>query len=87
MTGVYGKLTRAAVRDFQTSAGLKADGVIGSQTWKSLLHYQPVRYLWAGTRSSHRRGGASASRAIPPSRPLSASLPAKGDEIPPGPGR
>jgi hypothetical protein len=86
VTGVYGKVTRAAVRDFQTKAHLRADGVIGSQTWNSLLRYQPVRYLWAGTRSSHRHGTASAARAIPPSRPLSASLPAKADEIPPGPG-
>jgi peptidoglycan hydrolase-like protein with peptidoglycan-binding domain len=85
VTGIFGKMTRAAVRDFQSTAGLRADGVIGSLTWKSLLRYQPVSYLWAGSRSSHRRGGASASRAISPSRPLSASLPAKGDEIPPGP--
>jgi hypothetical protein len=85
VTGVFGKLTRAAVRSFQSGAGIRADGVIGSQTWKSLLHYQPVRYLWAGKRSSHRGAGASAGRAIPPSRPLSASLPARGDEIPPGP--
>jgi hypothetical protein len=84
VTGVFGKLTRSAVHGFQESAGLKADGVIGPQTWKSLLRYQPVRYLWAGRRAS-KRGTASASRALPPSRPLSASLPAKGDEIDPGP--
>jgi hypothetical protein len=86
VTGIYGKVTRAAVRDFQTGAHLKADGVIGLRTWNALLRYQPVRYLWAGTRSHHRHGAASSSRAIPPSRPLSASLPAKADEIPPGPG-
>jgi hypothetical protein len=86
VTGIFGKVTRAAVRDFQTNAHLRADGVLGTQTWKALLRYQPVRYLWAGRRSTDRRGTASASRAIPPSRPLSASLPAKADEIPPGPG-
>ena len=86
VTGIFGKVTRAAVRDFQTNAHLRADGVLGTQTWKALLRYQPVRYLWAGRRSTARRGTASASRAIPPSRPLSASLPAKADEIPPGPG-
>jgi hypothetical protein len=85
VTGVFGKLTRAAVRDFQESAGLKVDGVIGSLTWTALLRYQPARYLWAGRRAGHRRGAASSSRAIAPSRPLSASLPAKGDEIDPGP--
>ena len=87
VTGVFGKLTGAAVREFQESAGLKTDGVIGALTWKALLRYQPVRYLWAGRQASPRRGTASASRAILPSRPLSASLPARGEEIPPGLGR
>jgi hypothetical protein len=85
VTGVYGKLTRAAVRDFQSTAGLHADGVIGALTWKALLNYQPVRYLWAGRRANGHGASASSARAIPPSRPLSASLPAKADEIPPGP--
>src|SRR5262249_47232435 len=86
VTGVYGKITRAAVRDFQDSAGLHPDGVIGTQTWKALLRYQPIRYLWAGRRATNAgRGSASAGRAIPPSRPLSASLPARGEEIDPGP--
>jgi Putative peptidoglycan binding domain len=88
VTGIFGKVTRAAVREFQASAGLRPDGVIGQRTWTALLRYEPVRYLWAGKRATHRRGGhdsAAMSRAIPPSRPLSASLPPKADEIPPGP--
>jgi hypothetical protein len=85
ITGIFGKITRAAVREFQKGAGLRPDGVIGSSTWQSLLRYEPVRFLWGGRRG--KRGGArsSTARPIPPSRPLSASLPALGDEIDPGP--
>ena len=64
MTGVFGKLTRNAVRKFQESSGLQVDGVIGSLTWKALLRYKPIRYLWAGRQASPRRGAASVSRAI-----------------------
>ncbi len=84
VTGIFGKQTRSAVRSFQVSAGLPVDGVIGTATWQALLKYEPIRFLWAGRRAK-RGAGASASRAIPPSRPLSASLPAKGYEIDPGP--
>ena len=56
VTGIYGKLTRAAVRDFQTKAGLNVDGVIGTATWQSLLRYEPTRYLWAGRRVQRDRG-------------------------------
>jgi hypothetical protein len=86
VTGVFGRITRAAVRSFQDSAGLHPDGVLGTRTWKALLRYQPIRFLWAGRHAKHRRGGgASTSRALPPSRPLSASLPPRGEEIDPGP--
>ena len=86
VTGVFGKITRAAVRDFQKQAGLKPDGTIGTATWEALIRYDPVRWLWAGRRAKRDRGGTAPSRrAIPPSRPLSASLPAKGYEIHPGP--
>ena len=66
--------------------GLKADGAIGTATWQSLLRFEPTRYLWAGRRVPRDRAGATLSRAIAPSRPLSASLPAKGYEIIPAPG-
>jgi hypothetical protein len=89
VTGIFAKATRAAVRRFQEAAGLRVDGVIGSATWRALLRYRPVRWPWAAHRRHrrHRRhGGAQASaRPVPPSRPLSASLPARADEIDPGP--
>ena len=84
LTGIFGKRTRAAVRGFQASEGLPVDGAIGTTTWRSLLNFDPVRPRWAGRRAK-REGGATASRAFPPRRPLSASLPAKAYEIDPGP--
>jgi hypothetical protein len=84
VTGIFGKQTRAAVREFQASQGLSVDGAIGTDTWNSLLHFDPVRPRWAGRRAK-RAGGATASRAFPPRRPPSAALPAKANEIDPGP--
>jgi len=55
-----------------------------TDTWSSLLTFDPVRPRWAGRRAK-RGGGATASRALPPRRPLSASLPAKVYEIDQGP--
>jgi hypothetical protein len=83
VTGIFGRLTAAAVRDFQSERGLRVDGVIGQTTWHALLNFDPVRPLWSGRRA--KRGRAAASRAMPPRRPLSASLPAQAYEIDPGP--
>jgi peptidoglycan hydrolase-like protein with peptidoglycan-binding domain len=85
-TGIFGKRTRAAVREFQASQGLPVNGAIGTTTWGSLLNFDPVRPRWAGRRAKRgERGGAAASRALPPRRPLSAGLPAVAYEIDPGP--
>jgi hypothetical protein len=88
VTGVFGNTTRAAVRAFQGGAGLGVDGVVGTSTWRALLKYEPIRFLWGGRKPRRVKKGAGASTyrpAIPPSRPLSASMPAKAYEIPPGP--
>lgn len=95
VTGIFGRQTRAAVRSFQETAGLPLTGAIDRDTWNALLKFEPSRPPWAGRQASRLRGRASASEAaasgtgeahaIAPSRPLSASLPAKGYEIDPGP--
>jgi Putative peptidoglycan binding domain len=85
VTGVFGKLTFRAVRSFQAARGLAADGRIGTTTWQSLLDVEPYRMRWAGS-PARLRAGAASSRVRPPSRPLSASLPARAYEIDPGPG-
>jgi Putative peptidoglycan binding domain len=82
INGVYGKLTYAAVRSFQAAKGLPADGKIGTGTWESLLDFTPYRMRWSGSRA---RVGTPRTRVTPPSRPLSASLPARAYEIRPGP--
>jgi hypothetical protein len=82
VTGFFGKQTYAAVRVFQASHGLPVDGRIGTDTWGALLTVAPYRVRWAARAGS---SGASASRALPARRPLSASLPARGYEIGPGP--
>ena len=34
--GIFGPLTEEAVKEFQKSKGLKADGIVGAQTWAAL---------------------------------------------------
>jgi peptidoglycan hydrolase-like protein with peptidoglycan-binding domain len=82
VNGVYGKLTIAGVRSFQEAKGLPVDGQVGTGTWESLLNFTPHRMRWSGSRA---RVGTSSSRVQPSSRPLSAALPARANEIRPGP--
>ena len=35
--GVFGSKTEAAVRDYQTKNNLQVDGIVGTNTWGSLL--------------------------------------------------
>ena len=77
MTGVYGSGTVLAVKHFQTSAGLDADGRIGAKTWRRLLAVTPKMVDWSG------RAGPRSAKASAPSEPRSATLPARRDEIPP----
>jgi peptidoglycan hydrolase-like protein with peptidoglycan-binding domain len=37
--GKIGKKTKAAIREFQRSKGLKADGVVGKRTWRKMQEY------------------------------------------------
>jgi peptidoglycan hydrolase-like protein with peptidoglycan-binding domain len=80
ITGIYGNQTRQAVRAFQEGHSLEVDGQIGTTTWQALLAFTPYRVNWAaGTAARTSRHG----RPRPARAPLSASLPARGYEIPP----
>jgi len=93
VTGIYGARTANAVTAFQQQKGLFADGRIGADTWSRLLQYQPVKVNWGASRAA-ARGRAAASLAVTArpgggaaDAPLSASLPARRDEIGSGPRR
>lgn len=77
ITGIFGSRTFRAVRQFQASKNLKADGVVGNRTWKLLLRADPVRVRWSAAGSSSARAGSSAAA----SGPLSASTPPVRDEV------
>lgn len=77
VTGIFGRQTARAVHLFKEAHGLPVNAVIDTETWNALLAYTPYRMRWAATQA---RPGA---RALPASRPQSADLPAKADEIPP----
>lgn len=83
ITGIFGRQTRRAVRAFKDDHGLPVNGVIDTDTWNQLLTYTPYRARWAARRARASGASASASRALPPRRPLSAGLPALAYEIPP----
>jgi hypothetical protein len=80
VTGIFGRQTARAVHLFKEEHGLPANAVIDTDTWNALLTFTPIRVHWAA-----RASAASASRVLPARKPLSASLPAKADEIPPRP--
>jgi hypothetical protein len=81
VTGFFGPKTARAVRTFKEERGMPANGIIDTDTWEQLLIFTPYRPSWA----ARARAGASASRALPAHKPLSASLPARAYEIPPVP--
>lgn len=86
VTGIFGRQTARAVHLFKEEHGLPANAVIDTETWNALLVFTPVRGGWA-TRTSAAASPSSAGtpRSAPAHKPLSASLPAKADEIPPRP--
>ncbi|HWB69417.1 MAG TPA: peptidoglycan-binding domain-containing protein [Solirubrobacterales bacterium] len=81
VSGFFKQPTFRAVRAFQRARGLTADGVIGTSTWQALLALAPVAMPWSGSEAGTAAGGAAASRQTTPSRPLSATLPPRGDEL------
>jgi N-acetylmuramoyl-L-alanine amidase len=43
--GIYGPYTASKVKEFQASKGLKADGIVGDNTWNALLKHNGFRTL------------------------------------------
>ncbi len=81
--GIFKGQTYDAVLAFQQQKGLLADGQIGTDTWRTLLDYQPVKIVWGASRTA--RASSAAARSAAAGAPLSASLPARRNEIDPGP--
>src|SRR5215210_1501148 len=48
ITGTFGPKTEQAVKDFQQSAGLTADGIVGPATWQALPADPKTRLLSRG---------------------------------------
>ncbi len=84
-TGIFGRKTYAAVRSFQSKRGLKANGVLGSRTWRRLLKVRPVRVHWSAKRGRSARLASASASASSAAAPLSATLAPKRNEIDPGP--
>ena len=51
--GVFGALTENAVRDFQRENGLTDDGVVGANTWRTMLTLPPYPLLKRGSRGAY----------------------------------
>ena len=56
--GIFGAKTRAAVRDYQKKNGLKLDGIVGKETWGSLLAQPSYSGVSAGATASGASAGS-----------------------------
>jgi hypothetical protein len=87
LDGVFGAATRNAVLDFQRQRGLAVTGSLDDPTWRILLRLRPVAVRWrkVGTRTNATPARAlrTGRGAVAAAEPRSASLPARGREIPP----
>ncbi|MDX6649752.1 MAG: hypothetical protein QOJ97_1703 [Solirubrobacteraceae bacterium] len=87
LDGVFGAGTRNAVLDFQRQRGLAMNGSLDDPTWRILLRLRPVAVRWRKVGTRTNATPASAPRAgrgaVAAAEPRSASLPARGREIPP----
>jgi hypothetical protein len=77
--GAFGPKTQAAVEVFQGQHGLPVTGIVDTPTWQTLLRYAPAHVKWVVRR--HKLTATAAAAGFRPV-PKSASLRAKGYEIP-----
>jgi hypothetical protein len=83
ITGVFGRGTETAVRNFQTARGIVPTGMIGDITWAALLRLTPVPIAWDTPKAARKGAQARAASAGSAARaPLSAALPALRYELP-----
>jgi hypothetical protein len=85
--GQYGPGTASAVRAFQAGAGLPVTGAIDAATWPALLRTTPAMVDWVARANAKKPAAAASAARLPAGAngPASAYLPARRDEIPPGP--
>ena len=76
MDGGFGARTDAALRRFQTWAGLGADGVAGPATYRALRRPIPRSPLSFGTARSGAHAATASARAATSSTPASTTPPA-----------
>lgn len=51
--GIFGSRTLSAVRDFQRNNSLSVDGLVGTNTWRTLLNLYPYPLLREGDRGAY----------------------------------
>ena len=67
--GIFGKKTQAAVRDYQKRYNLKLDGIVGPETWGSLLG-QNGSGSGSSSNGSYTGGGSSGKVSTSTNLPL-----------------